>query len=115
MNVMLLLIMMLFGVLPCLILGYLIRFKKKYGLIAGYESSQVNNAELLAKRIANLLFITAGLMAALYIDIELSKGISNIGWLIIISLLIVPCVLAFRAQLLDKRLSESAKKKSAGH
>lgn len=96
-------IMMIFGVLPCALLGYLIKFRGKTALIAGYDDKTVKNPKLLADRIGNLLFMTSLLILALYVDIEYHSGVSSFGWVIVISLCIAPVFLAFRAVRLDAK------------
>lgn len=94
-------IMMIFGVLPCAILGYLIKYRGSYSLIAGYDEKGVNNPKLLGDRIGNILFMTSILLLFLYLDIEYNSDVSAFGWGIVILLLIAPVMLAFRAARLD--------------
>lgn len=103
MDVILFVIMMLFGAIPCALLGYLIRFRGKTSLIAGYDGEAVKNPKLLADRIGNILFMTSSLILVLYLDIEYHAGVSTIGWVVTALLLIGPVLLAFRAVRLDAK------------
>jgi hypothetical protein len=103
MNVKLFVIMMIFGVLPCAIMGYLIKFRGKTSLIAGYDGKKVKNPKFLADRIGNILFMTSFLTLSLYFDIEYHAGVSIIGWVIAALLCIAPVFLAFRAVRLDEK------------
>lgn len=103
MNVILFVMTMLFGVLPCVVFGYLIKYRGMHYLIAGYEEGSVNDAAMFGARIGNTLFFTAMLVFALYLDIEYHSDLSVLGWVIVVLVCIAPVVLAFRAVRLDAK------------
>jgi uncharacterized protein DUF3784 len=64
-------VVLLFAGLPLLVLGYLIRYRKRLGLIAGYDPARVRDPEGLARwfgswvlALGALSVIFAGLLAA---------------------------------------------------
>ena len=105
MDILFFILMMVFGVLPCVLFGYLIKYRKKHNLIAGFNHSNVNNPDALGNRIGNLMFLTGALVLLLYIDIELNETLSAFGWVIFAILMVAPVALALRAASLDKKAS----------
>lgn len=68
-------VMLLFGALPCITLGYLIAIKQKRQLIAGWDASQISNPAAFARLVGgSTLFL--GLALAL---ISIAEGIQIIS------------------------------------
>ena len=73
-----LIIMIIFGTLPCTILGYLIAVKQIRSLIAGWDESKISNPEAYAKWIGYSL-LTVGIAISGIALIWYLGVISDIG------------------------------------
>lgn len=95
-------ILVIAGVLPLYLFGYLIGVKRYMYLIAGYKTGHVNDEGRLAKNIGVACFIGGSIFLALVIYLAFQGSISNFA-LVTIALLggLIPAVLAIRAVLID--------------
>lgn len=90
-------ILIVAGVLPLFLFGYLIGVKRYLYLVAGYKPGRINDEEKFARNIGTACFSGGGILLALAVYLIFVGSISNFA-IIFVSILggLVPALLAFR-------------------
>jgi hypothetical protein len=88
-------IMVLFGALPCIVLGYLIAVKQKHGLIAGWDESKISNPTAFGKWVGFsvlALGVCIGLIGVVWFFGLLNEIHMTIA-LALVSIIPIPCLI----------------------
>lgn len=90
-----LLIILLFGALPCIVLGYLIAVKRKYGLIAGWDETKISNPTAFGQWVGFSMLalgVCIGLIGGAWF-FGLLDEISMTIALALVSIIPIPCII----------------------